>query len=122
MAQTAANFEMNVTRQNPGVGARLAAEIKAESNKYVRGYARAIRREARSRAAVLTGRMKRSIKTKKIAEGHYEVIVDVYYGKYVEYGTRYMHAQPFLTPAVERVKKTRTFRARLGSLIRRARK
>lgn len=63
-----------------------------------------IRKNAKALAPVRTGYLKRSIKADKIAPGHWTVTVGAHYGRYVEYGTRYMHAQPYMTPAIEACK------------------
>jgi HK97 gp10 family phage protein len=63
---------------------------------------------ARSLAPVDTGALVGSITTsfsgnQYVSTG--EIIVGVDYGIYVEFGTMYMAAQPFLTPAVDQVSK-----------------
>lgn len=59
---------------------------------------------AKSRAPVDTGLLKNSIEA--VEEDKLEWVVEVHaeYGAYVEFGTRYTAAQPFLTPAVEEVR------------------
>lgn len=49
-----------------------------------------------------TGRLRASITLNKIGNLIVEVFTVVEYGPYVEYGTRYMAAQPFMRPAYER--------------------
>lgn len=49
---------------------------------------------------VRSGHLARSIKTERLGVKHYKVYVGAYYGKYVEYGTRYMIAQPYFRPAI----------------------
>lgn len=46
-----------------------------------------------------------------------EVRVEAYYGIYVEFGTRFMHAEPFLTPATRAVGRTQ-FRHDVDNLFR----
>lgn len=55
---------------------------------------------AQSRAAVDTGAMRDNIE-RTTAGGRFTVIALVDYASFVEYGTRYMAAQPFMTPAAE---------------------
>lgn len=57
------------------------------------------------KAAVDTGNMKRSIKLVKKDGGYgVEVGPTVNYAPYVEFGTRYMTAQPFIRPSYEQQK------------------
>lgn len=61
-----------------------------------------------------TGALQASIEgTAAGMEGH--VVVGEYYAGYVEFGTRYMPAQPYLQPAVDEV--APEFEARTGMLI-----
>lgn len=61
----------------------------------------------RLRCPVLTGRLKRSYRKRLTGisrlRAMYRIATDVEYAPYVEFGTRYMHAQPHLGPAVEAV-------------------
>jgi HK97 gp10 family phage protein len=69
---------------------------------------------AKAAAPVRTGHLKNSIQATPRNIGgaagstnlYWEVNVGADYGIYVEYGTRYMGAQPYLGPAVERVAPT----------------
>lgn len=55
-------------------------------------------------APVDTGTLKRSIKLDIADQGLSAVVYPtVHYAMYVEYGTRYMSAQPFLRPTLQRV-------------------
>lgn len=61
-----------------------------------------IQREAQSRAPVRTGTLRASIECKP--DGlQVEVIAGTNYASFVEFGTLFMEAQPFLTPAFELV-------------------
>lgn len=63
--------------------------------------ARAIAKDAKANAPVDTGALRDSIR----AEGNglkWTVVVGAPYGVYVEFGTMYMSAQPFLLPAAMR--------------------
>ena len=66
--------------------------------------AQAIRTEAVKNAPVDTGRLRQSIGVKRVGDGHYRVGTNVLYAPYVEFGTRYMRAQPFMRPAVEKLR------------------
>ncbi|PHZ84896.1 HK97-gp10 family putative phage morphogenesis protein [Paremcibacter congregatus] len=45
-----------------------------------------------------------SLRVEKDPAGDLRVITDLPYARYLEFGTRYQAARPFLTPAVEEVK------------------
>jgi HK97 gp10 family phage protein len=55
---------------------------------------------AKMRAAVDTGFMRDNI-DREVNGGRFLVIARADYSGFVEYGTRFMGAQPFMTPAVE---------------------
>lgn len=57
---------------------------------------------AQSIVAVDTGRLRASITFERVGNMIYEVFTIVEYGPFVEYGTRFMAAQPFMRPAYER--------------------
>lgn len=54
-------------------------------------------------APVDTGFLKSSIQAMKVGAAHWRVVVGAEYGVYLEYGTRFMRAQPFFFPAVSAV-------------------
>ena len=81
---------------------KLFDEKKQEA--IVREIALAIEYEAKRLCPVDTGRLRASITTEKIDTATYGVGTNVEYAPYVEFGTRKMAAQPYLRPAVERVK------------------
>jgi len=45
-----------------------------------------------------------SIRVTADSAGGWRVVTDKYYARFVEFGTRYQPARPFLTPAAEEVK------------------
>lgn len=49
---------------------------------------------------VRTGNLAASIEKERVGPKHWKVYVGAYYGIYVEYGTRYMIAQPYFRPAI----------------------
>lgn len=85
---------MNVARQ---AVAKAALDIQAQ---------------AQSRAAVDTGFLRSSIQARQVGGNAtsgsitWRVTVTAEYGVYVEYGTRFMDAQPFFFPAIEEVAPT----------------
>ena len=64
---------------------------------------------------VRTGDLRRSIVRRRVGLGHHHIEVGEPYGTYVEYGTRYMRAQPFMAPALKAVRKE--FRDEVGGII-----
>ena len=58
--------------------------------------------DAQSRAAVDTGYMRDHIEVSRTGLGAYEIHSAAGYSGFVEEGTRYMAAQPFMRPACER--------------------
>lgn len=68
---------------------------------YLYGRAQRINAIAKTLCPVRTGHLRASIKVVKLSDGGYRIGTDVNYAVYVEFGTRYMHAQPFLRPALQ---------------------
>lgn len=64
-----------------------------------------IRNEAVLAAPVDTGQLQQSIGLKKVGQGHYRVGTNVEYAPFVEFGTRFGRAQPFMRPALEKVRR-----------------
>lgn len=77
---------------------REAARIGPVADKQLEITAIDIVNRAKQLAAVDTGFMRNSIKWGKI-DGGYEVYCAANYAFFIEYGTRYMSAQPFMRPA-----------------------
>jgi HK97 gp10 family phage protein len=79
------------------------ASIQHESRPqaYLLGRAERIKAIAQILCPVDTGRLRASIKVTQLGDGGYRIGTDVSYAIYVEFGTRYMHAQPFLRPALQ---------------------
>jgi HK97 gp10 family phage protein len=95
---------MNVTVTNHFGAISAAAEKQLQ--KAVRKAALDIEREAKIAAPVDTGFLRASIHTVTGLEQGMaaDIPVGAEYGIYVEYGTHRNRAQPFLTPAVEKVR------------------
>ncbi len=53
-----------------------------------------------------TGNLARSIEVKKVGELHYRVISTAHYSSFLEFGTRYMEAAPFMFPTYQTLKKS----------------
>lgn len=84
---------------------RLARMVfAAEAALVAAGYQ--VQNDARALCPVDTGRLRSSIMTHRgtDAVGRYvDIGTNVFYAPYVEYGTRFMAAQPFLRPAMARM-------------------
>lgn len=63
--------------------------------------------EAQKLAPIDTGELRQSIRARKIEEGHARVSAHAPHALYVELGTRYMRAQPYLRPALHSVMRLR---------------
>ena len=74
--------------------------------------------DARSRCPVRTGRLRRSISGEATVRGSVflRLRATTHYASYVEYGTRYQRAQPYLTPPWKRA--VPRFRQVIGKFIR----
>lgn len=79
----------------------LIAFVESESRRAVKSSADRIAEKARNYAPVDTGALRGSIEAVSTVAGkEAEVRVGAEYGRFVEFGTYKMEAQPFLSPAV----------------------
>lgn len=62
-----------------------------------------VMRKAQAKAPVDTGHLKESINVKEVTQTKAIIIANSDYSGYVEFGTRYMRAQPYMRPAVKEV-------------------
>lgn len=83
---------------------KVSANLKHKVPLIVAKAALDIEAGAEVRAPVLTGFLRGSITSRKINDEHWMVTVGADYGIYVEMGTRFMAAQPYLRPAVAAVR------------------
>lgn len=82
----------------------IAATMPERTSQVVRKAAFDIEGQAKNRAPVDTGALKNSISTEFEDGGLTGIIAPhVEYATYVEFGTRRMSAQPYMTPAAEAV-------------------
>lgn len=90
---------------------QLAATVKADLDRYARGTKKrasdalyraglSLEEHAKRLCPVDTGTLRASLHTVRIDAETVEVRDGVKYGKFVEYGTVKMQAQPFLRPAI----------------------
>ena len=75
-----------------------------------------IARQAATAAPHRTGRLAGSIRTRSNADGA-SIDVGAPYGRFVEYGTRYMRARPYLTPASAAVDWQRPYAEHVGAVM-----
>ena len=80
---------------------KLANRVDVNTGHAVRTWAANVKRLSKAKAPVRTGRLRDSIESQRIGPKHWKVNVGAYYGVYVEYGTRYMSAQPYFRPAIK---------------------
>lgn len=85
---------------------QLLVSFPREVSAVIRKTAFDVQREAQNRAPVKTGTLRASIGAAPTPGGNpnfdWTVTVGAEYGIYVEYGTRYMHAQPYFNPAIQK--------------------
>lgn len=86
-----------------GIG-KIAAELEPRAARVVRKAALDLEGHAKGRAPVDTGFLRSSIQAVQVGPLHWQVRVGADYGVYVEYGTRYMAAQPYLNPAADLIR------------------
>lgn len=67
-------------------------------------FATRVRRYVRAKAPVRTGYLKSSVNRTLVGPRAHRVTVGAHYGIYVNYGTRYMRAQPFWEPAIRQAR------------------
>lgn len=86
---------------------QVARQLRVEAEKAIEAAkkelqltALEVEREAKLNAPVDTGILRASITNEEVGEG-YEVFTDVEYAQFIEYGTQYQAAQPFLGPALD---------------------
>jgi HK97 gp10 family phage protein len=83
---------------------RLTAQLEARAEKIIASAALQIEGEAKVRAPVDTGALRSSIMAEAKKRLLWWVHDGVEYGQFIEMGTSRMKAQPFLIPAVEKVR------------------
>lgn len=89
----------------------------AAAKQIVRSCGTKLQRGAENNAPVDTGTLKRSITIEIEDDGLTAVVAPhTEYAAYVEYGTRYMTAQPYMRPAYEEVKAE--FKSKMEELVR----
>ena len=95
---------------------RIASGLAVRAGQAVAKAALDIEAHAKAGAPVDTGFLANSINARQLGPAEWEVVVGAHYGIYVELGTRFAPAQPFLGPAVERVRPS--LQAAIANLVR----
>lgn len=83
---------------------RIIGGMEQKASMIVRKTALMLEAEAKQRAPVDTGLLRNSIQAAQVAPFYWRVTVGANYGVYVEWGTRFMPARPFLLPAANVVR------------------
>lgn len=78
----------------------IAANLEPRAARVVAKIAHDMEAWMKAIVAVDTGTLKASIRAVRVSLMHWKVVVGAHYGIYVEWGTRYMRAQPFVQPTV----------------------
>ncbi len=82
----------------------IVAELRPRVSAAVKAGAEAIASEAKARVPVLTGALRDSIEVRRHSATTYRVVgaqSGTFWGSFVEYGTEYMEAKPYLLPSAE---------------------
>ncbi|HYG68512.1 MAG TPA: HK97-gp10 family putative phage morphogenesis protein [Anaeromyxobacteraceae bacterium] len=110
------SLEIHGVSRLQSLAARFSSRIAERVGQETLESAQRIERTAKSLAPVDTGRLRASIEA--VREGRTSAVLRVGapYGAFVEYGTRWNRAQPFLRPAVEIERAGMT--ARFGEIVR----
>lgn len=95
-------MKVSVKIKRSGKGFQSVADaIRPRASALVRDTTFAIEADAKARAPVLTGTLRRSIHGEMEGDLRGIVGTDLDYAATVEYGSRFQNAQPYLTPALD---------------------
>ena len=83
---------------------RVISALPGNAQKVAENYVNNVTHFATVSSPVLTGRMKQSISKKQTGPHSYVAWVGVYYGVYVNFGTRHQQPQPFWSTSVAQAK------------------
>lgn len=82
---------------------QIPKELEGEVEGVLEVVAQTIESDAKQKAPIDTGKLRQSIKAQKVNSKTYEIRANATglapYAPFVEFGTRFMRAQPFLFPA-----------------------
>jgi HK97 gp10 family phage protein len=101
MAVLRTGIEVRVHRAYERGGLRnLSATVRGNAGRLAYNYSQRVVSYIQHNAPIRTGHLRQSTTRKRLGPYKHEITVGAYYGVYVNYGTRYMHAQPFWEPAL----------------------
>lgn len=86
------------------INPRATPEVLAIANLAMEKIVRDIEGRAKLKAPVDTGYLQNSIRSSRTGAGSWRVEAGAEYAAHVEYGTRYMAAQPYLRPALDEIR------------------
>jgi len=94
------NYDITGAKEFKAAMNRFDSGMQRQVHERLANWAADVKASARQRVPVKTGHLQRSIYA-KISEWVAEVGAEASYAMFVELGTRYMRARPFLYPAVQ---------------------
>jgi len=94
------NYEVEGAEEFKSAMERFDSGMQRQIHERLANWAADVKASARQRVPVKTGHLRSSIYS-KISEWVAEVGAEATYAMFVELGTRYMRARPFLYPAVQ---------------------
>lgn len=94
------NIDINGAKEFKAAMERFDSGMQRQVHEQLANWAAEVKASARQRVPVKTGNLRSSIYS-KISEWVAEVGAEAAYAMFVELGTRYMRARPFLYPAVQ---------------------
>jgi HK97 gp10 family phage protein len=94
----------------------MIRRVDVNTGHAARTWAVNVRDLAKMKAPVRTGYLRDSITSERLGPKHWKVKVGAHYGIYVEYGTRYMAAQPYFRPAIKQA--NRAFKQQMKTVFR----
>lgn len=95
---------LNVSLTGTNKLGSIALGMEGKAAEIIQKTAFDLQSRAQLYAPVDTGNLRASIQAKEVTKLHWQVIVGAEYGAYVEFGTRFMAAQPYLIPAADQVR------------------
>lgn len=94
------NYDITGAKEFKAAMEQFDSGMKRQIHEQLANWAAEVKASARQRVPVKTGHLRSSIYA-KIGEWVAEVGAEASYAMFVELGTRYMRARPFLYPAVQ---------------------
>lgn len=82
----------------------IVAELRPRISKAIKEGAEAIAGVARSRVPVRSGALRDAVEVRRHSAAAYRVMGaddEAFYGRFVEYGTKYMEPEPYLIPSAD---------------------